>query len=77
MSSTYHGLNPKDIKLKSLFRIFDHCSIFILIAGSYTPFILCILREYNFKLGWTFYAVIWFIALVGIILNDITGLRPN
>ena len=38
MSSTYHGLNPKDIKLKSLFRIFDHCSIFILIAGSYTTF---------------------------------------
>lgn len=71
MSSTYHGLNPKDIKLKSLFRIFDHCSIFILIAGSYTPFILCILREYNFKLGWIFYAVIWFIALLGIVLNAI------
>lgn len=71
MSSTYHGLNPKQVKLKNLFRVFDHCSIFILIAGSYTPFILCILREYNSSLGWAFYGGIWFIAVLGIILNAI------
>ena len=37
MSSIYHGLSPK-LKAKKVFQIFDHCAIFLLIAGSYTPF---------------------------------------
>ena len=37
MSSIYHGLSPK-IKSKKVFQVLDHCSIFLLIAGSYTPF---------------------------------------
>ena len=44
MSSIYHGLNPNK-KAKKVFQILDHCSIFLLIAGSYTPFALCTLRE--------------------------------
>ncbi len=44
MSSIYHGLSPK-IKSKKVFQILDHCSIFLLIAGSYTPFALCSIRE--------------------------------
>lgn len=46
MSSIYHGLKP-NLKAKKVFQIIDHCSIFLLIAGSYTPFTLCTLREYN------------------------------
>lgn len=44
MSSIYHGLKP-DTKAKKVFQVLDHCSIFLLIAGSYTPFALCTLRE--------------------------------
>ena len=46
MSSIYHGLNEK-LKAKKVFQVIDHCSIFLLIAGSYTPFALCTLREYS------------------------------
>ena len=50
MSSIYHGLNPKR-KAKKVFQILDHCSIFLLIAGSYTPFCLVTFREYNTALN--------------------------
>ena len=67
MSSIYHGLNPK----RKVFQVLDHCSIYLLIAGSYTPFALCTLREYSTALGWTIFGVIWFVAILGIILNSI------
>ena len=70
MSSIYHGLSPKRYS-KKVFQVLDHCSIFLLIAGSYTPFALCSFREYNTALGWTIFGVIWFIAIIGIILNSI------
>ena len=70
MSSIYHGLNPKR-KAKKVFQVLDHCSIYLLIAGSYTPFALCTLREYNTALGWAIFGVIWFVAILGIILNSI------
>lgn len=46
MSSIYHGLSPKCTGKKVL-QVLDHCTIFLLIAGSYTPFALCPLREYS------------------------------
>lgn len=70
MSSIYHGLSPK-LKAKKVFQVLDHCAIFILIAGSYTPFALCTLREYSTALGWTIFGVIWFFAGLGITLNSI------
>lgn len=70
MSSIYHGLNPKR-KAKKVFQILDHCSIYLLIAGSYTPFALCTFREYDTALGWSIFGVIWFMAIIGIILNSI------
>ncbi len=70
MSSIYHGLNEK-LKAKKVFQIIDHCSIFLLIAGSYTPFALCTLREYNVALGWTIFGVIWGLAVIGVVLNSI------
>ena len=70
MSSIYHGLSPK-LKAKKVFQIFDHCAIFLLIAGSYTPFCLCTLRSYDTSTGWIIFGVIWLTAIIGILLNSI------
>ncbi len=70
MSSIYHGLNPNK-KGKKVFQILDHCTIFLLIAGSYTPFALCTFREYNTALGWSIFGVIWAVSILGIVLNAI------
>lgn len=70
MSSIYHGLKPNS-KAKKVFQVLDHCSIFLLIAGSYTPFALCTLREYDTATGWWIFGIIWAMAIIGIILNSI------
>jgi hemolysin III len=70
MSSIYHGLSPKS-NAKKVFQVLDHCSIFLLIAGSYTPFALCTLREYDTATGWTIFGIIWAMAVLGIVLNAI------
>ena len=70
MSSIYHGLNPKR-RAKKVFQIFDHCSIFLLIAGSYTPFCLVTFLNYSKALGWIMFAIIWSSAAIGILLNAI------
>lgn len=70
MSSIYHGLSPK-INSKKVFQVLDHCSIFLLIAGSYTPFALCPIREYDALAGWLIFGFIWALAILGIVLNSI------
>jgi len=70
MSSIYHGLKP-ELMAKKVFQVIDHCSIFLLIAGTYTPIALSALREYNTALGWTIFGVIWGVAVLGITLNSI------
>lgn len=70
MSSIYHGMSAKGTA-KKVFQILDHCSIFLLIAGSYTPFCLVMFREYNTALGWTIFGIIWGMAILGIVLNSI------
>ena len=70
MSSIYHGLSPKLIA-KKVFQILDHCSIFLLIAGTYTPFSLCTLREYDSATGWIIFGVVQAMAILGIVLNSI------
>lgn len=70
MSSIYHGLKP-NFTAKKVFQVIDHCTIFLLIAGSYTPFLLCTFREYSQVLGWSMFAVIWSAAILGVILNAI------
>ena len=69
MSSIYHGLRPN--LAKKVFQIFDHCSIFLLIAGTYTPFALCVLRQHSQALGWAIFGVIWGLAVLGIVLKSI------
>ena len=56
---------------KKVFQVLDHCTIFLLIAGSYTPFALCTFREYNTVLGWSLFGIIWGVAILGIVLNAI------
>ena len=70
MSSIYHGLSPK-LKAKRAFRVLDHCTIFFLIAGTYTPFALCTLREHNTALGWVYFGVVWGLAAIGITFTAI------
>lgn len=63
-STIYHSM--KNPRLKHFFRIVDHASIYLLIAGSYTPFMLVTLRG---PWGWTMFSVIWGLALVGVIFK--------
>ena len=69
MSSIYHGLHLE--KPKRIFRIIDHCTIYVLIAGTYTPMVLTRFREAYPLDAWVIFSVIWGIALLGIVLNSI------
>jgi hemolysin III len=72
-STLYHSLTNK--KVKRLFRKFDHMSIYLLIAGSYTPFCLTILRG---ALGWIMFGIVWGSTVVGIILKAfLTGKKDK
>jgi hemolysin III len=62
ISTLYHSL--KSPKLKRIFQIFDHVSIYLLIAGSYTPYMLVSLRDGN---GWLIMSIVWMLAVVGIV----------
>jgi hemolysin III len=53
-------------KLKDLFEILDHAAIYLLIAGSYTPYLLVTMRG---PLGWSIFGIIWGLALSGMILK--------
>ncbi|MCD1023566.1 PAQR family membrane homeostasis protein TrhA [Enterococcus sp. SMC-9] len=56
-------------KAKKVFQVFDHDSIFLLIAGSYTPFCLLSVKGW---LGWTLFALIWLLAISGIVYKSLT-----
>lgn len=61
-STLYHSL--MFTRARKIFRIFDHSSIFLLIAGTYTPYTLITMGG---ALGWTIFGIIWSIAILGII----------
>ena len=69
ISCIYHSL--KKNRGKKVFRILDHCTIYFLIAGTYTPYALVTLREYNPMMGWTLFGVIWACAILGIVFTAI------
>ena len=62
MSTLYHSFNPPG--LKRAFMVFDHVAVYLLIAGTYTPFMLVSLRDGN---GWLMLGIVWVLALVGIL----------
>lgn len=67
MSALYHFLRQGTAK--RVFRIFDHCTIFLLIAGCYTPF--CMIPLWSMTLGKVIFGIEWGIALLGITFNAI------
>jgi len=71
LSSTVYHVLPVG-KLKEACEVVDHAAIFLLIAGTYTPFTLGVLRG---TLGWSLLGLVWAIALAGVILKSIHGVR--
>src|SRR5207247_8971466 len=59
-STLYHSLRGK---AKRVFHVFDHCSIYLLIAGTYTPFTLTVLRG---AWGWWLFGIVWSLAVLGV-----------
>jgi len=69
-STLYHAL-PRN-RAKLVFRILDHGGVYLLIAGTYTPFTLGLLRG---PWGWTLFGLVWTLAAVGITLTSVAGVR--
>lgn len=63
-SALYHGFRDK--RLRQLFKTLDHCAIFLLIAATYTPFLLVNMRGTS---GWIMFGVIWGLAITGVTLK--------
>lgn len=72
MSTLYHSFQFPE--LKKVFQKLDHVSIYVLIAGTYTPYMLVTLREGN---GWLIMSVVWVLAAIGIFLDTVPKKRQN
>ena len=71
-STLYHAVTHHEAK--RFFRLFDHSAIFLLIAGSYTPFSLGVLRG---AWGWTLLAIVWCLAIAGIVIKAFPRTRHS
>jgi len=69
ISSIYHGLIS--LRAKKIFQVLDHCAIYLLIAGTYTPISLSAIRRVNPTFGWTVFGVQWGLAVLAITLTAI------
>ncbi len=69
-STLYHAL-PKN-NAKRVFQVIDHSAIFLLIAGTYTPFTLGVLRG---AWGWTLFGAVWGLAVLGVTMKAVAGIR--
>ncbi len=69
-STVYHAVKREHIRRK--LRVLDHSAIFLMIAGTYTPFTLGILRG---AWGWSLFGVVWGLALTGILFKTFGGMR--
>lgn len=67
MSCLYHSLSPR-LKAKKVFRIIDHCDIYVFIAGCYTPYCLSLIKGTE---GIIIFIIIWLSAIIGVLLNAI------
>ena len=64
-SSLHHGIDGNK-KIENIFRLFDYLAIFLLIAGTYTPICLTVLRG---ALGWSIFGIVWGLAIIGILIK--------
>jgi len=69
VSSVYHGL-PRNTG-KKVMQVIDHCVIYLLICGTYTPIVLCALRTYSPVLGWGLFGAVWGVAVLGTVFTAI------
>jgi hemolysin III len=69
-STLYHSLRPS--RAKRVFRVLDHGAIYLLIAGTYTPFTLGALRG---AWGWTLLGVVWGLAAAGVVFKSVRGFQ--
>ena len=69
MSSIYHGLKPN--MGKKVLQVLDHCTIYLLIAGTYTPICLGPIRRVSAGWGWSIFGVVWALAILAITLTAI------
>jgi hemolysin III len=67
-STLYHAFPHS--RTKRVFQVLDHSSIFLLIAGTYTPFTLSVLQG---TWGWTLFGIVWSLAIFGVILKSVGG----
>jgi hemolysin III len=74
VSTLYHSVGPAHARAKAALRVLDHSAIFLLIAGTYTPFTLVSLRG---PWGWSLFGVVWALALAGITLRLVLRRRPT
>lgn len=71
-STLYHSItNPK---ARHVFKVIDHAGIYLLIAGTYTPFALVTIREDG---GWWLFAVVWILAAIGVAMEAFWVYRPR
>lgn len=69
-STIYHAVT--NYQIKEIFRAYDQMAIYVLIAGTYTPFCLVTLRQSNSVIAWTVFCAVWVLAVVGIIFKLVT-----
>ena len=75
MSSVYHGV--KHTMEKKVLQVIDHCTIYFMIAGTYTPIMLSLVRRTNPAIAWTVFGVVWGIAALAITLTAIDLKKYN
>lgn len=69
VSSVYHGL--REGTAKKVFQVIDHCTIYFLIAGTYTPMLLCSLIKVNPSAAWITFGAVWALTALAVTLNAI------
>lgn len=69
VSSVYHGLHPN--MGKKVMQVIDHCTIYFLIGGTYTPIVIGPLREVNAPLSWLIFSLVWFFCILASIFTAI------
>ena len=67
MSTLYHAITNQSAR--KVLRVFDHVSIYLLIAGTYTPITLVTIRG---AMGWVIFGIVWGMAILGIVLNSVS-----
>lgn len=67
ISCIYHSLSPK-LKAKKILRVIDHCNVYLLVAGTYTPITLVCMADF---VGYLTFSFVWIVTIIGIVLTCI------